>query len=306
MKHLLISALLLAQPLAAQTLTVVHEKRLWRDGHGKIVISETGISYVSDKKEESREWKYEDIQYFDRISRSEFVVLSYEDSRLWLGRDEAYRFRIVGGELSDEVFDQISRRLNRPLTDRVVADSLEAPYVLPAKHLHTFGGCEGELRFTPDAIYYVTDHREDARTWRLDRDVQSVWSSDPYRLQIYAYDNNRREFSRTRLYAFDLKQPLDARHYRSLKLTLYKLQTVHAPVSGERDSPQVIDFLRPRTRIEPAVPSAPRGTPQGVSTHRARVALAAEACPPGRLDAYALSASRCAPLVATIAQILRR
>ncbi len=71
-------------------------------------------------------------------------------------------------------------------------------YAVPAKRLHTFGGCEGTLEFTENAIYYVTEDKQDARVWRIDRDIQSVLSADPYRLDIYAYDNNRREFSRTR------------------------------------------------------------------------------------------------------------
>ncbi|MFH1572844.1 MAG: hypothetical protein ABIG68_02610 [Acidobacteriota bacterium] len=229
MRSILIAAFLLAQPLAAQTFTVVHEKKLWRDGYGKVVISEAGISYVAEDEKESREWKYGDIQYFDRISQSEFAILSYEDSRRWLGRDKSYHFRIVGAELSDEVFGRIAGRLNRPLTNRVVPGKIDAVYVLPVKHQHAFGGCEGELRFTGEAIYYVTDHREDAREWRLDRDVQSVWSADPYRLEIHAYDDNRREFSRSRVYAFDLKRALDPEFYRKLKLALYDLEVVHLP-----------------------------------------------------------------------------
>ena len=83
------------------------------------------------------------------------------------------------------------------------------------------------LKFTADAIYYVTGNKEDAREWLWSRDVQSVWSINPYQLEVHAYDNNRREFSRTRIYQFDLKAPLDPEFYRTLKLKLYNLESAH-------------------------------------------------------------------------------
>jgi len=43
----------------------------------------------------------------------------------------------------------------------------------------------------------------------MSRDVDAVWSGDPYELEIRAYDKNRREFSRTAAYRFAPKQPLD-------------------------------------------------------------------------------------------------
>jgi hypothetical protein len=226
MKYLLI-LLFIAQPLAAQTFDVIHEKTLWRDGSGKIEITEEGIVYAAEKEEESRTWKYVDIQYFDRISAKEFTILSYEDNSRLLGRDKQFHFLITEGELTNEIFYRIRDRLKRPATNREFPDVENAGYELPVKHLHTFGGCEGTLKFTEDGIYYLTEHREDAREWRFAADIQSIWSSHRYQLEIHAFDNNRREFSRTRVYKFDLKEPLDPEMYRSLKLKLYDLEAVH-------------------------------------------------------------------------------
>jgi hypothetical protein len=222
MKYVL-ALLLLVQPLAAQTFSVIHEKSLWRDGRGEVEITDEGITFRAEKKKDSRSWKYEDIQYFDRISSSEFTILSYEDSRLLLGRDKQYHFRIVIGELTEGLFHRIRNRLSGPSTDRQFPDVPNPRYELPVKHLHLLGGCEGTLKFTDDAIYYFTNDKKDAREWRLDSDIQSIWSADRYRLEIHAYDNNRREFSRTRVYRFSLKKPLDPERYRSLKLKLYHL-----------------------------------------------------------------------------------
>ncbi|MEZ5398800.1 MAG: hypothetical protein R2729_03970 [Bryobacteraceae bacterium] len=218
---------LLSMILQAETFSVVQEKRLWRDAKGKVEISEAGISYQAPKVKESRRWSYWDIQYFDRISKKEFVVLTYEDRKRYLGRDREYHFVITDGELSDELFQTISKRLGRPVTNRELPAEIAATESLPVKHMHTLGGCEGELKFTKDAVYYVTDHKEDAREWLLARDVQSVWSMNPYQFEIHVYDNNRHEFSHTRVYKFDLKAPLDGEFYRAMKLKLYGLQTTH-------------------------------------------------------------------------------
>jgi hypothetical protein len=225
MKYLALLLLLAAQPLAAQTYRVVHEKTLWRDADGTIEIGDQGITFRPDHGKEIRTWKYEDIQYFDRISEKRFVILSYEDDTFLLGRDRQYEFRITEGALTDQVFRSISAKLGKPVTNRVVSRPVGPEYKVPVKHLHTFGGCEGVLYFTREAVYYVTPDKKDGREWLLARDVQSIWSSDPYRLEIHAYDNNRREFSHTRVYQFELKKPLDAEFYRRLKLELLGLDT---------------------------------------------------------------------------------
>jgi hypothetical protein len=213
------------QTLAAQTYPVIHQKALWFDGKGEVQFSDDAIEYRASNEKRSRRWLYQDIQHFDRISKKEFIVLSYEDQRWKLGRDRSYRFIITDGELTDAVFDEISRRLGKPVTNRVVKkSSVEKAYELPVKHLHTFGGCEGDLVFSGNAAYYVTGHAKDAREWKLDRDVESVWAPNRYQVELHVYDNNRREFSQTRVYRFQLKEPLDPEWYHDLKLRLYGLR----------------------------------------------------------------------------------
>ncbi|MEZ5352898.1 MAG: hypothetical protein R2762_09710 [Bryobacteraceae bacterium] len=218
--------IVLVGSLYGETLTVVQEKTLWRDAHGLVHIGEQGIVYESAKEDESRAWSYNDIQYFDRISRKEFVILTYEDRKRYLGRDRQYHFTITEGELTADLFRRVSGWLGRPVTNREVSE-VTAAYSLPVKHQHGFGGCEGELQFTPEAIYYVSKQKEDTREWLVARDVQSVWSMNRYQFEVHAYDNNRREFSRTRVYKFDLKAPLDPSVYRALKWKLYQLETTH-------------------------------------------------------------------------------
>jgi hypothetical protein len=118
----------------------------------------------------------------------------------------------------------IARRLGKPLTERVVGEVAAPRYQLPVKHLHSFGGCEGKLLFTDDAIVYSTGEAKDSRKWLLARDVQSISSTDPYQMEFRVFENNRREFSRSRVYKFALKQPLDPAFYRDLKRKLYDLE----------------------------------------------------------------------------------
>ena len=224
--------LLLAVPFAGTetSFEVIHKKKLRRDSRGEIRFTQDAIEFLAKKGKHKRRWAYQDIQYFDRISETEFVILSYEDQKWKLGRDRQYRFALTGGELTDSLFEQISQRIGRPVTNRVVSDIPEKRYELPVKHLHSLGGCEGLLTFAGDHIYYATEHRKDAREWRVSRDVESVWSMDPYQLDLHVYDNNRREFSRTRVYRFALKKPFDPEFYRRLKLQLYELEATNRGV----------------------------------------------------------------------------
>jgi hypothetical protein len=210
--------------LTAQTFPATLKRSFWRGTRGELWFTAEGLSFQTKKSKDDRNWKYRDIQHFDRISPKELAILTYESQWWKLGREKRYRFVITSGELGDAAFHDISRRLAKPVTNRVVPKDLGAASSIPAKHLHTLGGCQGTLEFTADAIYYTTSHGHDARVWRLNREVQSVFSADPYRLDIQAYDDNRREFSQTRLYRFKLKEPLDQALYRDLKLKLYNLQ----------------------------------------------------------------------------------
>ena len=227
MKHLIV-LLLFSHTLAAQTLPVALKKSLWADARGELTVSQEGITFQASDQEEAHTWAYRDIQGFDRISKTEFVILSYEDQRWKLGRDRRYHFTATSGELSDELFERIRERMAKPVTNRVVGEVSGAEYQLPVKHLHSFGGCEGQLIFTPEAIYYETKHAEDRRAWRLTTEVESVWSAQPHELELHVYENNPREFSRTRIYKFSLKEPLDSEFYRRLKLKLYNLDASRA------------------------------------------------------------------------------
>ncbi|MDQ2950462.1 MAG: hypothetical protein M3Y27_31735 [Acidobacteriota bacterium] len=163
------------------------EASLAQTARGTIEINDQSIAYsANNRKQNNLRFAWLDIQYFDRVSPNEFVVLTYKDQRLLLGRDREYHFIITQGELSDALFAMIRNHLKRPATDRVPPGKVAAVYTLPVKRNRSLGGSEGELEFTRNAIYYVTNNQSDGRTRFMDRDVVAVWSDDPYRLEIHA------------------------------------------------------------------------------------------------------------------------
>ena len=221
-RYILLLAHLVAALASADVFEVELDKPLWFGSKGSVEVGDEGISFrASGKKAKTVNWAYGDIQFFERISPTEFRLLSYEDVAWKLGRDRSYRFEITSGEISDELFERVTARIARPAGDRIAHVPASVLQELPVKHLTTFGGSEGTLYVGATAIAYLTKAEEQSREWILDRDVHSVWSSDPYRLEVHAYEATPGAFRKPRVYKFALKRPLDPEFYRSLKLRLY-------------------------------------------------------------------------------------
>lgn len=207
----------------AAGLQVRHDHDPWGACVGELSITAEGIRYTSaEKPEHDRQWTWLDIQTVDRRSPERFTILTYEDQRLLLGRDRPWDFTVVepsSGVLDDALWAVITEHLKRPVIDRMVP-RVQPAYEVPVKHLHTLGGCEGVLQFTPNWIIYRTDHPEDQRSWRRDREVLSVLSTGRYDLEVEVYEKEGQDLLHTRRFRFQLKQPLDERFYRELRRAL--------------------------------------------------------------------------------------
>jgi hypothetical protein len=118
----------------------------------------------------------------------------------------------------------MTNKIGRPVIDRIPEQGPAAAPRLPVKHLKPFGGSEGNLIFGESAIYYVTDAPKQAREWRLHREIDSVWAANRYQLEVHVFEAGRHDFDDTRVYRFQLKEPLDPDLYRKLKLQLYDLR----------------------------------------------------------------------------------
>jgi hypothetical protein len=224
MKTLILLLLTTGLVVAQTSFEVVHKKSLWFDQKGTVRIDDSGISFQpGGKDEKTRAWAYDDIQFLDRVSSTEFRLLSYEDVAWKLGQDRRYRFVLTSGELTDKVWDYAAARIGTPITDRAGSRPVSAEQELPVKHLTTLGGSEGVLFLSTERIVYQTEARKKSRDWLVTRDVQSVWSADPYRLELHVYEDKRGSFRAAKVYKFALKKPLDAEFYRSFKLRLYEV-----------------------------------------------------------------------------------
>lgn len=206
--------------LFAQTLPVSHDHNPWGKCEGELTIGEDGIRYRSDTEEKhNRDWTWPDIQTVDRRSSEQFSILTYQDQKWLLGKDRSWNFTLLDPQsegLSEELFGVIMARLERPVVNRE-ARNIDAEYEVPVKHLHTFGGCEGVLRFGRDWIVYATDDQRDQRSWRRQVEIVNIWSTGRYDLEIEVYEREGGDLLRTRRFRFQLKRPLDEEYYDQLR-----------------------------------------------------------------------------------------
>lgn len=219
--------LLIALPLGAADISfeAKWKKPMRPDIDGTLSIGEDSISFEpGEEGKRVLEWRFEDVQHFDRASPTEIAIQSYADSILRLGRDRWYRFVLADGTISEELHARVVDRIGKPATDRVAREPADAELAIPAKHVNLLRGSQGTVYFTPEWIMYSTEARGESRAWRLDRDVEAVWSSDPYRLEIHVLGGSEAFVRRTKVYRFSLKRPLDTSYYRGLKLKLYSLR----------------------------------------------------------------------------------
>ncbi len=223
----LLILLLIVSPLAAAEFSFDAKwKRSMRpDTDGVLSIGKKGISFLPQKdRKRPLTWAFEDVQHLDRTSPTEVSIQSYSDSVVRVGRDRWYRFVLVDGTLSDELYQKVATRIGKPATDRVVSEPPGTELAIPAKHVRLLKGSQGTLYFTPKWIMYSTEAPGESRKWRLDRDVAAVWSSDPYRLEVHVLGGSEAFVRRPSLYRFSLKRPLDSAFYMELKMKLYGLR----------------------------------------------------------------------------------
>ena len=220
--------LLLGPALGAAEISfeAVWKRPLRPDKQGLLRISDASVAFQPHGAEgPDLEWVYEDIQHLDRLSASELALLSYDEGhRLSFGRDRRYRFSILDGTLSDDIFLQLAKRVGRPATDRTPQVPAVTEFELPVKRLSRFGASQGTLYVTAAAITYVSANARESRHWLIDRDLESVWSADPYRLEVHAFEGREGALRRPKIYRFALKRPLRTERYRQLKMKFFKLE----------------------------------------------------------------------------------
>ena len=220
----MLALILLQNPAGAtDTLTYkVHHEHAIGGCEGTLTFWAEGVRYETMENNHSRNWAYADVKYFEIVSEGKIEIHTYESygvSRL--GRDRDFDFRLLGGELGDDLYQLLVRKSPRAVVTHVVFPSTEVVQEIPVRHRHRLGGCQGTLTIATDKIIYRADRNEDSRIWRLE-DIQSFASSDPFSLRLS---------SAFETFTFDLKVPLEQRSHDLLWKAVYApgIQTYRPP-----------------------------------------------------------------------------
>ena len=192
---------------------------------GRLIAADREIRYAATDGKHSWTWAYIDIQKFDVASPTRLVLKTFE-SHSWkrLERDKVFEFSVLGGKMTPEQQEFLRARLSRPMVARLV-EKADNSILLPVRHRHALGGCEGQLSVEEDRLIYLTDHAPDNRVWKL-YEIETLGSPDPYHLRVTTYNET---------FTFDLKSPLDPNVYDSIWKKIYRLENLPASQRESRN-----------------------------------------------------------------------
>ncbi|RPJ56718.1 MAG: hypothetical protein EHM23_22755 [Acidobacteria bacterium] len=202
---------LLSQAKAEETRLAVKHDHLWKSCQGVLIFDDQGVRYETKELKHARNWKYEDIQQLG-IEPKKVVVLTYQDRKLYLGKDERFTFVVTEGQVDDSLRALLESRLTRPLVSSVLPEETGVKYRIPVRHRKTVTGTQGLLEFSDHYVIYRTPDQRDSRIWKYE-DLVSVGTTGPYQLRITATERTGGEFGGGRNFVFDLKEKLPAGAY---------------------------------------------------------------------------------------------
>jgi hypothetical protein len=207
---LLACSFLVAGNANADTFQVVHD-HFWRSCKGSLVFGDNAVQYISDKKEHSRTWKYEDIQQL-AIAPGRISVLTYDARKIEFGADQAFNFKVISGVLSDQFRMEIARKLARPIVSGIVPAKIDSRFSIPARHRLFLNDSQGLLEFGEESIVYRSGEPGDTRIWSYE-ELLSVGSTGPFQLRIGALQKTGGEYGEEKNYVFDLKRQMTSEEY---------------------------------------------------------------------------------------------
>ncbi len=228
MKQMLIRSIIAAafvalalsgQSLAQEFTFKVEHDHLYRSCKGELTIGERGVEYKTANKGHARKWSYQDIKMIKLESTSKIEILTYESSKVKLGRDHDFEFKVIEGEISKEVSDFLLSRVGRPVATSFVNAGEKGIYEFAVRHRHRLGDCEGTLRVFDDKVVYESQKAENSRQWRVS-DIRSISREGTYRFSITTFEP---QFGGpTRAYNFDLKEGMEDEAYDFLWALIYR------------------------------------------------------------------------------------
>ena len=205
--------LLLALQVNAQEFKYkVQQDRLKGHRDGDLIISSTGVEYRAQKDKDSRVWKYTDIKLIEILSPTRVRIWTYQNRKLLLGEEESLTFKIINGQIDQQVSDFLRERIARPLVTSLTTEETEsAPLAqVLVKHLHRLSGCQGILKVFADRLVFEAQDGHDSRSWRW-TDIRAVGRPDIDRFEVLTFEPQMGGPKRS--YNFILKEPLPEKTY---------------------------------------------------------------------------------------------
>ena len=191
-------------------------------GHrdGRLIISDKNIEYLAAKRPgESRTWEYEDIRLLEILSPTKLRLWTYKDRYMQLGGDQSLTFRLIDGQLDQNISNFLRERIKRPFVTSFVEADENALAEIPVKHSHRTGGCEGVLKVYSDRLVYESRTGHDSRTW-LWTDIRSVGRTDIYRFDVETFEPQVGASSRS--FNFVLKEQMPDKTYDLIWARVYR------------------------------------------------------------------------------------
>lgn len=222
------------------TYQVAHDHAIG-EGRGELRITESGIEFKGEGKDEerhSRQWRDDDIKRLE-ISRNELRVVVYEAARIPIiprkvpfsgggkavsfGSEHDYLFRLSSAEITPEVVRTLMARFKRPIATTVVPREDEEAgklvFEIPVFHRHRAGGESGTLRVYEDRVVFNAEKTGHSRYWRYP-DIRDIGNLGRYQFEIATYEGQVGADGKS--YVFDLKRPMTEAEYESLWKKVYE------------------------------------------------------------------------------------
>ncbi len=215
-----------AQPAAAQSFEFsVEHAHTFRDCRGTLVITPEQIEYKTAHKHDAQRWRYDEVRQIKIEGAHALTLVTYADQQRLLGRDRLFKFRLLNGEINAELNALLQAQATKPIVTSVPPVTTGAPaFAVAVKHLHSFGGCLGTLKFYPERVVYeAQDAPSETRFWRYG-DLQNFSQSSRYHFELTTFEE---QFGGPRAYNFQLRAELPAGVYDYVWQRVYpvKFQT---------------------------------------------------------------------------------
>jgi hypothetical protein len=212
--------LTLTQSVWAQEFTYkVQQDRFKGHRDGELIISTNGVEYRARKEKDSRMWTYTNIKLLEILSPTRVRIWTYQNRKLLLGQEESLTFKVIEGQIDQQVSDFLRARITHPLVTSFTNEESESFEQIRVKHLHRLNGCQGVLKVYGDHLVYEAEDGHDSRSWRW-TDIRAVGRPDIDRFEVLTFEPQiggpKRSFN------FVLKEPLPDKTYDFIWSRVYR------------------------------------------------------------------------------------